>query len=148
MDLHPDFKEFLQLLNSHHVEYVVVGAHALAFHGHPRLTRDIDFFVLVSPENAKRLMAVLVEFGFGSTGVTEADLAKAGKTFMLGVEPYRIDILTSISGVEFSEVYSRRVMGDLAGVPAPFISRQDLVTNKRASGRLKDLGDVESMGEN
>ncbi|MBX7131186.1 MAG: nucleotidyl transferase AbiEii/AbiGii toxin family protein [Fimbriimonadaceae bacterium] len=135
------------MLNSHHVEYVVVGAHALAFHGHPRLTRDIDFFVLVSPENAKRLMAVLVEFGFGSTGVTEADLAKSGKTFMLGVAPYRIDILTSISGVEFGEVYSRRVMGDLAGIPTAFISREDLITNKRSSGRMKDLGDVESMGE-
>lgn len=148
MDLHPDWKEFLRLLNSHEVEYLVVGAHALAWYGHPRLTGDLDFFVGVSQANAEKLLAVLREFGFGSTLESSEELRTAPRVFMLGRLPYRIDLLTEIAGVPFEEAWRRRVPGVLGGVAVHFLSLEDYVANKRAAGRPKDVADLAALGEN
>lgn len=145
MPLHPDWKEFLKLLNSRGVEYVIVGAHALALHGIPRYTRDIDVFVRVAEDNANKLESVLKDFGFASLQVTAQDFLKPGIILQLGVEPYRIDVITSITGVEFEDAWSNRESGQLDGVPVSFLSVDDLRKNKLAVGRAKDLADVESL---
>ena len=102
-------KEFIALLNSHSVEYLIVGGHAVAFHGHPRFTGDIDFFIRMTPSNAQRLLAVLNDFGFGSVGITVRDLLEPKRILQLGQPPNRIDILTSISGVDFDSAWASRV---------------------------------------
>lgn len=147
MDLHPDWKEFLRLLNSHGVEYLIVGAHALAMYGHPRLTGDLDFYVGVSEANSERLHAVLREFGFGSTIESAEQLRATPRVFMLGRLPYRIDILTAIDGTVFEEAWERRVPGVLDGVPVYFLSIEDFIANKRAAGRPKDLADLDALGD-
>jgi hypothetical protein len=106
--LQSDLSEFIGLLNSHKVEYVIVGGHAVAFHGHPRFTGDIDFFIRPTAENAERLLRVLDDFGFGSLGITAADLTEPGKVVQLGRPPNRVDILTSISGVDFESAWISR----------------------------------------
>lgn len=133
--LQSDLSEFVRLLNSHGVEYVVVGGHAVAFHGHPRFTGDIDFFVRATPENAKRVLDVLVAFGFGSIPVTVDDLTNPDRVVQLGRPPNRIDLLTSISGVTFDEAWSSRVRGALGTDEVDFIGRETLLRNKAASGR-------------
>ena len=145
MPLHPDWKEFLQLLNSHGVEYLVVGAHARGLYGIPRYTRDIDIFLRRSPGNASRVEAVLREFGFASLRITAADFLTPGRVVQLGVEPYRIDLLTSISGVEFDDAWSDRVAGHLGGVPVSFISLRAFRKNKLAAGRPRDLADLADL---
>ncbi len=145
MPLHPDWKEFLELLNSNGVEYLIVGAHARVLHGIPRYTRDIDILVRVSPENATKLEHVLHAFGFASKGVTAEDFLAAHRVIQLGADPYRIDLLTSISGVEFDDAWSDRVAGDLDGVPVAFLSLRAYRKNKLAAGRLKDLADLEDL---
>jgi hypothetical protein len=130
------------LLNSHRVEYLVVGAWAVAFHGRPRYTGDVDIFLRRDPANATRMMQVIEAFGFGATGLTQADFLKANCVVQLGVEPNRIDLLTGISGVEFAEAWMARVTASLAGLEVHFISRDLLIRNKRAAGRDKDLGDI------
>ncbi|MCW5940897.1 MAG: nucleotidyltransferase [Fimbriimonadaceae bacterium] len=135
------------MLNSHGVEYLIIGAHALARYGHPRLTGDIDFFVGISEANAERLYAVLREFGFGATIESAAALTAAPRVFMLGRLPYRIDILTAIDGTDFKDAWQRRVSGALDGVPVHFLSLEDFVANKRAAGRPKDLADLDALGE-
>jgi hypothetical protein len=145
MPLHPDWKEFLELLNSNAVDYLIVGAHARAFHGVPRYTGDLDLFVRASPENAARLERALNAFGFASTAVTAADFLIPGQVIQLGVAPYRIDLLTGISGVEFEDAWSDRVAGDLDGVPAAFISVRAFRKNKLAAGRPKDLADLDDL---
>jgi hypothetical protein len=129
-------------LNSHEVEYVVVGGHAVAFHGYPRLTVDLDFFVRPDADNARRLMAALQDFGFGGTGLDLAAFTSKDKIVQLGRPPNRIDLLTGISGVSFEEAWAGRVAGDLDGVPVPFLGRDALLANKRASARPKDLVDA------
>lgn len=147
MLLPKDLREFFESLNSKGVEYLVVGAHAVAFHGLPRLTRDIDVLVGTHPRNAQRIVEALEHFGFGSLGVQAEAFQRENRLLTLGVEPNRIDIFTSILGVTFDEAWESRVPGDLDGVPVHFISRQHLVAAKRASGRHKDLGDLEGLGE-
>jgi hypothetical protein len=147
MPLHPDWKEFLELLNSHGAEYLVVGAHARAFYGIPRYTRDIDIFLRRSPANGAKIESVLREFGFGSLGITANDFLAPGRIVQLGVEPYRIDLLTSLSGVEFDEAWSDRVAGELGGVPVTFISLRAFRKNKLAAGRPKDLADLADLLE-
>ena len=147
MPLHPDWKEFLQLLNSHGVEYVVVGAHARGLYGLPRYTRDIDIFLRRSPANASRVETVLREFGFASLRITAEDFLIPGRVVQLGVEPYRIDLLTSISGVEFDDAWSDRVTGDLGGVQVSFISLRAFRKNKLAAGRPRDLADLADLLE-
>lgn len=137
-----DLQEFIRLLNSERVEYLVVGAWALAFHGRPRYTGDVDIFVRNDPANSQRMMRVIDAFGFGNTGVTREDFLKQDFVIQLGVEPNRIDLLTGISGVEFSEAWAERVAGNISGLEVYFINRDLLIRNKLASGRDKDLSDV------
>ncbi len=147
MPLHPDWKEFLELLNSRGVDYLVVGAHARSLYGVPRYTRDIDIFVRISPDNASKIASVLDDFGFGSLHITADDFLAQDRIVQLGVEPYRIDLLTSISGVEFDDAWSDRVTGHVDGVPVPFISLRAFRKNKVAAGRPRDLADLADLLE-
>lgn len=142
-----DFKEFVELLNSGGVEYLVVGGYALAAHGHPRYTGDLDLWLRITPDNLSRLMQALQSFGFGSLGLTIADFEQPEAVIQLGYPPGRIDLLTAIDGVEFGACYARRMEIDLAGVRLPILGLEDFKANKRASGRLKDLADLESLGD-
>ncbi|HEY0372152.1 MAG TPA: DUF6036 family nucleotidyltransferase [Thermoanaerobaculia bacterium] len=138
-------REFIALLSSHEVEYVVVGGHAVAFHGHPRFTGDMDFLVRPTPENARRVLAVLDDFGFGTIGVSEGDLTTPGRVVQLGHPPNRIDILTSISGVDFDAAWASRIETEMAGQRVRMIGWSELLQNKRASGRQQDLVDVAKL---
>lgn len=142
MDLNDDWKEFLRLLNSHGVEYLIVGAHALAFHGYPRFTGDLDCFVGNEPENIDRLFEALTEFGFGDALPNRDDVLTQRRVLMLGRIPYRIDILNEISGVSFADAWSNRVSATIGGVPVHVISKRDFIANKRESGRAKDAADL------
>jgi len=124
---------------------LIVGAHALAFHGFPRYTGDIDVLLRATPDNAARIERVLVAFSFASLGLTAADFLHAGRVVQLGVAPNRIDLLTSLTGVTFEEAWDRRVQGDLDGVRVAFLSRETLIKNKRATGRTQDAADVENL---
>ena len=143
--LNSDFKEFAELLNAHGVEVLVVGGYALAAHGHPRYTGDIDFWVSPSPANITRLLTALQAFGFGSLGLKAEDFSD-DTVVQLGQPPRRVDLLTRIDGVDFSSCWSRREILDIDGVRMAFIGLEDFKTNKRASGRLKDLADLEALG--
>lgn len=147
MDLHEDWKEFCALLNRHEVEYLVVGAFALAFHGLPRLTADIDFWVNPTLENAKRLTAALAEFGIPSTQDQINQFAEPNRIWQIGTPPLRIDVLTSIDGVDFPEAWRDRVEGDLAGTPVHYLSRDHYLLNKRSTTRAKDRQDADRLEE-
>lgn len=147
MKLSKDLREFIELLSSHAVEYLLVGGHAVAYHGYPRYTGDTDFFVRCTSDNAQRLMRALDAFGFGDVGLAATDFETEGRVVQLGVPPNRIDIVTGISGVSFDEAWAGRVEGKLDGVAVPLIGKEALLKNKRASGRAKDLADVEAIGE-
>ncbi|MCB2022044.1 MAG: nucleotidyltransferase [Rhizobacter sp.] len=142
--LNRDFKEFAELLDARGVDYLVVGGYALAAHGHPRYTGDIDFWVRPEPDNLTRLLAALQDFGFGSLGLGVGDFA-ADTVVQLGQPPRRIDLLTAIDGVSFDACFARREIVDMDGVPLSIIGLEDFKANKRASGRLKDLADLESL---
>lgn len=143
--LQADLKEFIELLNSHGVEYLIVGGHAVAFHGHPRFTGDIDFFIRMTPPNAQRLLAALNDFGFGSVGITEHDLLEPKRIVQLGRPPNQIDILTSISGVDFDSAWQTRVESIMDDQPVILIGWNELLRNKKAAGRQKDLADVDKL---
>lgn len=145
MELHSDHRDLLAILNAKGVSYLVVGGIALAHHGAPRFTGDIDLYVRPSPENARRLVAALVEFGFGSVGLAESDFLTEGRVVQLGFEPWRIDLLTSLAGVTWDEAASGAETGDF-GVPAPVLGRAELIRNKRAVGRPQDLADIARLG--
>ena len=147
MEIQPDFKELLALFNQNKVEYVVVGAFALAFHGAPRFSGDIDVYVRPTPENARRVTAAIRHFGFGSLGLKEGDFDRPGQIIQLGRPPVRIDLITSMSGVAWEEADAGKVFGRYDDVPVPFLGRKQVVANKRASGRKKDLADLEALGE-
>jgi len=147
MEVQPDFKELLLLFNAHKVDYIIVGGYALAFHGAPRFTGDIDIFVKREPENAQRILACLCEFGFKSTELTAADFADADNVVQLGVPPVRVDIITSLSGVSWEKAAAGIVTGTYGDVPVSYIGRRQFVANKRAVGRKKDLADLEALGE-
>ena len=140
-----DLRAFIHLLNTKSVKYVIVGAWALAFHGRPRYTGDIDFFVARDPDNADRLMEVIEDFGFGKTGIERDDFLHIDHVIQLGREPNRIDILTGISGVTFDEAWQSREEGNISDVPVFVISRDLLIKNKRAANRDKDQGDVKLL---
>jgi uncharacterized nucleotidyltransferase DUF6036 len=143
--LQTDLREFIELLNSHHVEYVVVGGHAVAFHGHPRFTGDMDFLIRPTPDNARRVLNVLDEFGFGGLGISEEDLIETGRVVQLGRPPNRIDILTSISGVDFNAAWRSRIEAMLDDQSVGLLGWEELLKNKRAAGRPKDLADVAKL---
>ena len=142
-----DFIDFIELLNTHNVEYMVVGAHALAYHGRPRHTGDLDIWIKPSLENAGKMINVLKDFGFGSLGLTEDDFLKENYVTQLGYPPLRIDILNSISGVNFDDAYKGRILGENDDLYVSFINISDFIANKKASGRPKDLGDIEALNK-
>ena len=145
MKIQRDLREFIESMNSHKVEYVLVGGHAVAYHGHPRFTGDIDFFVKASTPNAARVIAVLEAFGFANAADLESTLKETGKVVQLGRPPNRIDLLTGISGVTFDEALGGSVETQLDGLPVRMIGYDDLLKNKTASGRPKDLLDLSQL---
>ena len=145
VNLHPDFKEFLKLLNSHKVEYLLVGGYAVAYYGYTRATADMDVWVAIHPQNAQRLVAALVEFGFHVPDLKPGLFLKEGQVIRLGVPPVRLEIMTTISGVNFADCYSQRVTDNLDGVEINLISLSHLKTNKTAAKRHKDLNDLENL---
>jgi hypothetical protein len=147
MEIRQDFKELLELLNTHKVEYVVVGGHALAFHGAPRYTGDIDILVKPDGGNAAKVMAALKDFGFGSMGLNADDFQTPGQIIQLGFPPVRVDIITSVSGVSWEEIFDGKAAGSYGPVNVSYIGRRELIRNKKATGRKKDLADVEALGE-
>lgn len=147
MDLYPDFKELLELLNAHKVDYLIVGGYALALHGYPRFTGDLDIYLGIQQDNAKKVLSVLKEFGFGELNLSEKDFTQSDQIIQLGVPPIRIDFITSIDGVEWDTAWANREKGNWEDIPVAYLGREDFISNKRASGRLKDLADIESLGE-
>ena len=148
MKLDKDFNEFVELFVAKGVRFLIVGGYALAAHGYPRATDDFDAWVWANPENAEKIVECLAEFGFGSLNLSTDDFTTLDRVVQLGYPPYRIDIITSISGVEFENAWANRLVVDVDGLQVPFIGRDDLLTNKRATGRPKDLLDVERLTGN
>jgi len=142
VELNPDWSEFLCALIARRVRFVLVGGHAVAGHGEPRFTEDLDVFVDPTPTNARRLRSALIDFGFGDTVPRAPVFAAPDKVFMLGRKPNRIDILTGIDGVTFAEAWASRVEAEFEAKPLYVIGRDALIVNKRAAGRPKDLLDV------
>jgi len=147
MEVQQDFKELLGLLNKHEVEYVIVGGYALAFHGAPRYTGDMDILVKADRQNAERILAALDDFGFGELELSIADFEGPNFVVQLGVAPVRVDIITSLSGVSWEQAYSNRMEGKYGKVCVSYIGREQFVTNKRSVGRKRDLADLEALGE-
>jgi hypothetical protein len=140
-----DFEELLRCLNARSVSAVIVGGHALAFHGRPRYTKDLDLFVEPSPSNAERLLLALADFGFGGVGLTLEDFLTPGKIVQLGVAPNRVDLMTAIDGVTFAEAWAGRAAGHFGTQPVFYLGRNEFVRNKQAAGRLQDLADVDAL---
>ncbi|PJA26411.1 MAG: hypothetical protein CO189_11065 [candidate division Zixibacteria bacterium CG_4_9_14_3_um_filter_46_8] len=147
MEVQQDFRELLELFNAHKVEYLIVGAYALALHGAPRFTGDLD--ILIKPEegNALRIIAALDKFGFSSLNLSTTDLEKPDTIIQLGIPPVRIDIITSLTAVSWDEAFRGKVEGLLGDVCVYYLGRDQYVTNKKAIGRNKDMADLEALGE-
>lgn len=143
--LNQDFREFLQSLNKNDVRYLVIGGYAVAFHGHPRYTKDMDIWIQLSEQNASNLLKALDQFGFGALGLTTEDFTTPGQVIQLGYPPNRIDLVTSPDGVEFETCFASRVDIDIEGTIVHFIDLENLKKNKKASGRLQDLADIENL---
>ena len=143
--LPPDFKEFLKLLKANNVQYLLIGGYAVGYYGYPRATGDIDIWLAIHPENAQNLVSVLQEFGFDSPDLT-IDLFLTEKSIVrMGVPPMRIEILTTISGVGFEKCFAEKVVDSLDGVEVNLINLEHLKANKKASGRFKDMDDLEHL---
>ncbi len=140
-----DFKEFIELLNKNKIEYLVVGGYAVGIHGYPRYTGDIDIWIKISNEIADKMVSVLDEFGFGEYELKREDFLNSINVIQLGYPPLRIDIIMSIDGVNFEESYSKRVEKVIDGMPINFIGFEELIKNKRASGRDKDIIDLKNL---
>jgi hypothetical protein len=145
MRLSNDWREFLELLNSRRVEYVIVGAHSLAFHGRPRYTGDLDILIRATPENAANIVDLLNEFGFAHSAFRAVDFTTPNQMIQLGRAPNRIDLLTTISGVTTDEAFATKLTAELDGIPVYIISKDALIRNKRATGRKQDLADLEAL---
>ena len=145
MKISKDLSEFIGLLNSHKVECVMVGAHALAWHGLPRFTKDIGFLVKPDLENSEKLMRALEEFGFGDIGLKALDFQVKDQVIQLGREPNRIDLLTGISGVDWIEAWNSKVQGRIGQIPVFVLGREAYIKNKRASGRPQDIADASRL---
>jgi hypothetical protein len=146
--MYPDFKEPLSVLNAHRVKYLVVGAYAVSIHAQPRATKGLDILGKADAENAKAVFAALAQFGAPLQGLTIADFTEPGPFFRMGHEPVGVDILTAIPGIEFDAAWQRRVedvIDSASGLTASFISREDLIASKLASGRPQDLADVDAI---
>ncbi|MEN3370802.1 MAG: hypothetical protein V7609_2945 [Verrucomicrobiota bacterium] len=145
MRLNRDLREFIELLNSRRVDYVVVGAHSLAFHGRPRYTGDLDILVRPTGANAAKLVEVLNGFGFAEAGFKETDFTEPGRVIQLGRPPNRIDLLTDLTGLTVDEAFADKIMAEIDGLPVFVLSRQNLIRNKRAIGRPQDFADLEDL---
>ena len=145
--MNPDFKELLLAFNAHNVEYLIVGAHALAAYGHIRATKDLDLWVRPEVSNAQKVLQALSDFGAPLSDLTADDLSRKDTIFQIGLPPLRIDIITSIDGVEFADAWPDRLETMFGGVPALVISRRHLITNKKTAARLQDLADVQNLEE-
>ncbi|MFQ5419975.1 MAG: DUF6036 family nucleotidyltransferase [Anaerolineae bacterium] len=145
MILTPDFKEFLQSLNDNDVRYLVVGGYAVAFHGHPRFTKDIDIWIWVDEQNAANLIQALDQFGFTSLGLAVDDFLEPDIIVQLGYPPNRVDLITGLKGVEFTACYAHRIEETMDGITVSFIDLENLKKNKKAVGRLQDLADLENL---
>jgi hypothetical protein len=140
-----DYRDFLDLLAKHRVRYLVAGGYALAAHGVPRYTKDLDLWVEPTPDNARKLVAVLDDFGFASLGLQERDFTEADTVIQLGYEPNRIDLLTGVSGLEFAAAHAAHVAGRFGNLEVPILDRRSLILNKRTVGRPQDLVDVSQL---
>lgn len=140
-----DFKEFVALLIKHKAEYLIVGGYAVGVHGHPRYTGDLDIWLNPTQENADRILACVNEFGFNSFGLKQDDFTRTGNIVQLGYPPLRIDLMTQIDGVTFNECYQNKIQVDIEGLLVNFIGYNDLIKNKKESGRLRDLDDIENL---
>ncbi len=143
--LSPDFKEFVELLIKHNVEYLIVGGYAVGIHGHPRYTGDLDIWLHNTTENAEKIVVCINEFGFSSFGLKKEDFTKDGNVIQLGYPPLRIDLLTEIDGMTFTECYANRKEVEIDDIKVNFIGYWDLLKNKKISGRFKDLDDIENL---
>ena len=146
--LNPDFKDMLSCLKEERVEFLIVGAYALAAHGFPRATGDIDIWVRNSPDNAYRIMAALKKFGAPTSNITEEDFKSPDMVVQIGVEPCRIDLLTRISGVEFDAAWENKISVTVDDIEVYVLSKADLLKNKLATGRDKDQGDITWLEKN
>jgi predicted nucleotidyltransferase len=140
-----DFREFIELLIKHNAEYLIVGGYAVGVHGHPRYTGDLDIWLNPSPGNAELILKCVNEFGFSSYGLTQSDFSKQGNVIQLGYPPLRIDLLTEIDGVTFDECYKNRKEVTIDDLHVNFIGYQDLLKNKRESGRPRDIDDIDNL---
>ena len=147
MDLAPDFDEFCALLSAREVEYVIIGAHALAFHGAPRFTGDLDVLIKPTEENGQRLLAAIADFGFPTTPLTPLDIVRGRKVLEMGVAPVQIHVMSAIDGVTWDEVWQNRESGAFGARTVAFIGRETFLRNKRAAGRPKDLADIDALRE-
>jgi hypothetical protein len=140
-----DFKDFLKLLNANRVEYLLIGGYAVGYHGYPRATGDMDVWVAVNPENADRIVVALKQFGFAVPELSAELFLRQNQIVRMGLPPVRIELTTTISGVDFEECYTARVVAELDGIKVSLIDLKHLKINKRASGRYKDLSDLENL---
>jgi hypothetical protein len=143
--LNQDFREFIQSLNDNRVRYLVVGGYAVALHGYPRYTKDIDVWIEISPDNAQKMVRALDQFGFASLGLKEGDFLVPDQIVQLGYPPSRIDVISTLEGVDFETCYAARVETVIDGTPVCFIDLENLKKNKRAVGRSQDLADLEHL---
>ena len=144
--LNQDFREFIQSLNDNGVRYLVIGGYAVAFHGHPRYTKDMDIWIEMSPDNAANMVKALDQFGFASLGLQASDFLVPDQVIQLGYPPNQIDLLVTVSGVDFKSCYAARVETVMDKVRVNFIDLDSLKRNKAAAGRLQDLADLENLG--
>jgi hypothetical protein len=143
--LNKDYKDILRTLTAEGVKFILIGAYALAAHGYPRATMDIDFWIMPSRDNAEAVLRALKRFGASLQGLTKQDLQRPGTVFQIGVAPRRVDLMTSASGLQFEEALKRSMPMKIEEIPVHVLSLDDLIRNKRASGRTKDLADAEAL---
>jgi hypothetical protein len=148
MNIQQDFEELLRLLEEHKIEYLIIGGYAVAFHGYPRFTKDIDIFYNITPTNIRKLQKGLLEFGFTSNDIPDEIFNTKGNIITFGIDPVRVDIVNDISGVEFKEAWKKKVRGKYGNVEVNFIGRTDLIKNKNSTSRLQDKADAEKLSEN
>jgi hypothetical protein len=145
MTLDPDFEDFIKLLNQHEVDYMIIGGYAMAFHGKPRYTGDLDIWIDISETNAQKMLSVIKDFGFSSLNFDREDFLRENLINQLGYPPLRIDILTSIDGINFKDAYPQKQVIIIEDFTANYIGLNDLIQNKNASGRQQDLVDVNTL---
>lgn len=145
IELHPDFKDFLKLLNSNHVRYLLIGGYAVGYHGYPRATADMDIWIDVDESNANNMLQAFRDFGFPSDRIEKEMFLERNKIIRMGAPPVRIELFTSVSGVDFDECFRDRITIEVDSIPVNLLSLRMLKENKKASGRLKDLDDLEHL---